>query len=196
MSLFSIWQCTLTKQAWIMTGLFLINPRKWVCSCTEIDVIALMMGLISQQSLQPSLNHWAWMIMSILHLEHLSQWAGLEAAGVLMISYPLIKPVCVWSIKVGACLRQGRWSSWFWLIPSDERATTNTPDPLLYLMIYRWGSPWSEDEAIDYLQISLCVYVHEINMNLFRHPVTKRALLVCCFGNSLIMAGLSVSEAM
>lgn len=58
---------------------FLINPNKWVCSHIEIDVIALMMSLISQQSLQPSLNHWAWMIMSILHLEHLLQWAGLEA---------------------------------------------------------------------------------------------------------------------
>lgn len=31
------------------------------------------------------------MIMSILHLEHLMQWAGLEAVGVLLISYSLIK---------------------------------------------------------------------------------------------------------
>lgn len=90
-SLFLVLLCAPTMQAWIMTGLFLINPYKWVCTHIEIDVIALMMSLISQQLLQPSLNHWAWMIMSILHLEHLSQWASLEAMGVLMISYLLIK---------------------------------------------------------------------------------------------------------
>lgn len=75
-----------------MTGVFLINPHKRVCSCDEINVTALMMSLVSQQPLQPSLNHWAWMILSILLLEHLSQWAvSWSGGGCLKISYPLIK---------------------------------------------------------------------------------------------------------
>lgn len=46
------------------------------------------------------------MIMSILHLEHLLQWAGLEALGVLMITYPLIKPCLCLIYQSGSLMRE------------------------------------------------------------------------------------------
>lgn len=65
-----------------------INPQEWVHSSARIDV--MLWWWVWFQS-NCSDVHWPWMIMSILHLEHLSQWAGHEAPGVIMISYSFIK---------------------------------------------------------------------------------------------------------
>lgn len=141
------------------------------------------------------------MITSILHLEHLSQQAGLEAAGGLMISYPLIK-ACLCLIYQSGSLSKMReieeliLTDSFWLrgplwIPQSHPSIRwcTAQDCLDQIE----GGDWLFMD-LKYMNVHVffgggCLYVCliAIDKNLFIHCIVMIKRPLCCFYHHLKM---------